>query len=182
MAKPGSFCSNFPSFAPSSPSLSHSLWGFFSLLDGAEAEPQTNFSHSCNEAWRAQFVSLRGNRIHSSVPQKTPFFQTERELFVWWQLQLSSGSSCDSFKSKSMMACCAHYRHATLSCVAMFVTNNQIVHRVPLNEASKWFQIICVIVKKTNKQTNKQTKHMEELAWFSCAKEMLHNTEATLWC
>lgn len=87
-----------------------SLWGFFSLLDGAEAEPQTNFSHSCNEAWRAQFVSLRGNRIHSSVPQKTPFFQTERELFVWWQLQLSSRSSCDSFKSMSMMACCcAHY-------------------------------------------------------------------------
>lgn len=81
------------SFAPFLP-----FRGFFSLLHGAEAEPQTNFSHSGNEAWRAQFVSLRGNRIHSSVPQKTPFFQTERELFVGWQLQLSSSSSCDSFQ------------------------------------------------------------------------------------
>lgn len=89
-------------------SLPLSLRGFSSLLGGAEAEPQTNFSHSRNEAWRAQFVSLRGNRIHSSVPQKTPFFQTERELFVWWQLLLSSGSSCDLFKSKSDAAFRGH--------------------------------------------------------------------------
>lgn len=111
MVKPPSFALIFPSLSssPSSTntatpvshaiSLSLSLWGFFSLLDGAEAEPQTNFSHSRNEAWRAQFVSLRGNRIHSSVPQKTPFLRRERELFVWWQLQLSTRSSCDSFKS-----------------------------------------------------------------------------------
>lgn len=105
MAKPGSFALIFPRcHSLPLPPLLRSLWGFFSLLDGAEAEPQTNFSHSRNEAWRAQFVSLQGNRIHSSVPQKTPFFQTERELFVWWQLQLSSCSSCDSFKSKSSVA------------------------------------------------------------------------------
>lgn len=119
MAKTGSF---FALIFPHS--LPLSLRGFSSLLGGAEAEPQTNFSHSRNEAWRAQFVSLRGNRIHSSVPQKTPFFQTERELFVWWQLLLSSGSSCDLFKSevrrcfsRDMTAFCAHYRRAMSPCV-----------------------------------------------------------------
>lgn len=130
-----------------------SLWGFFSLLDGAEAEPQTNFSHSRNEAWRAQFVSLRGNRIHSSVPQKTPFFQTREGAFClvtiaiellqfMWLIQILS----PTLRFWAMMACCAHYRRATPPRVAMPVTNNQIVHRVPFNEASKWFQIICVIV------------------------------------
>lgn len=68
-------CSHF-SLLSLSLSSTLSLWAFLSLLDGAEAEPQTNFSHSCNEAWLAQFVSLRGNRIHSSVLRKTPFFQT----------------------------------------------------------------------------------------------------------
>lgn len=112
------------------------LWGFFSLLDGAEAEPQTNFSHSRNEAWRAQFVSLRGNRIHSSVPQKTPFFQTERELFVWWQLQLSSRSSCDSLQvQRCVMACCVHITgelcHHARWCLWRI---NQTVHRVPFSK------------------------------------------------
>jgi len=38
----------------------------------------------------------------------------------------------------------------------MFVSNNQTIHRVPLNKASKWFHIIRVVVTKA--------KHMEELA------------------
>lgn len=145
-------CSHFRSlsFSPSSPPP-FSLGGFFSLLDGAEAEPQTNFSHSRNEAWQAQFVSLWGNRIYSSVPQKTPFFQSERELFVWWQLQLSSCSSCDSFKSKSAAAVRAAFWEMMLctlqaSRVIMCgsVCNNQILHRVPFNKASECFQVIWV--------------------------------------
>lgn len=46
----------------------------------------------------AQFVSLRGNRIHSSVPQKTPFSRTERELSVRRQLPLRLCASCDSLR------------------------------------------------------------------------------------
>lgn len=149
MVKPPSFALIFPSLSssPSSTntatpvshaiSLSLSLWGFFSLLDGAEAEPQTNFSHSRNEAWRAQFVSLRGNRIHSSVPQKTPFLRREGELFVWWQLQLSTRSSCDSFKScapgsvhvAKWTAVCHHSRWFLV--FLFFVSNNQTVRWVP---------------------------------------------------
>lgn len=53
-----------------------------------------------------------------------------------------------------MMACCAHCRQAMSSCMAMFATNNQIVHRVPLNEASKRFQCsMCYCLKKKKKES-----------------------------
>lgn len=175
MAKPGSFCSHFPSFTPSFlPLLSRALSEVSSLY--WMVHKQNHKPISVTLAMRLDGPNLSPSGAIGSTPVslKRPLSSRQRGSFLFgdncnWALavHVTHSNLSPAVRFGAMMACCAHYRQATSSCMAVFVTINQIVHRVPFYEASKWFQ---------------KKKHMEELAWFSCAKEMLHNIKATLWC
>lgn len=80
------------------------------------------------------------------VSLKRPLSSRQRGSFLFgdncnWALEVHVTHSKSSAAFRDMMACCAHYRRA-MSRMALFVTNNQTVHRVPLHKASRWFQMI----------------------------------------
>lgn len=129
----------------------HSL-RFLLFIGWCRSRTTNQFQSLSQWGLTGQFVSLRGNRIHSSVPQKTLFFQTEGAfclvtiaielLQFMWLIQievLRCISGGGGWGGVDMMACCAHYRQAMSSCVAMFVTNNQIVTSSALKQS---FQMI----------------------------------------
>lgn len=84
---------------PSSPPLSCAPTGVSSLY--WMVQKQNHKPISVTLAMRLDGPNLSPSGAIGSTPVslKRPLSSRLRELFVWWQLQLSSCSSCDSFKS-----------------------------------------------------------------------------------